>query len=249
MKRAKAQGKQMRFMTLTTKRYVEQKNLNDDFQKLRKRIKRLKPYKMVKDGYIKPTELHKYYPNTAIGEFLEFEHLKVRTSEGGGVLHVLFKGDYIPRKWLCDNWSDIRSGSWNVDIRLCRDDHAVYVVNQYLSDQSAFVRYSWSWGWVYRGFVKNWYLFKEHYMTFKIALNKWDIHLQGRVIKWSPFTELEPDGTFINYTQTELNVEKHYCDLCLPNTRCLPDTSILALSIEKYRKENGLPVCLADPPT
>ena len=233
-KRSKAEKKQLRFLTLTSKKDVKQRRINDDFQILKKRIKRLTIVGLVRDGYIKTNQIIKYFPHKGLRDNLEFEYCKVETSEGGGVLHIIFKGDFIPQRWISDNWKEIRNGSWNVDIRLCRDTHACYAINQYLSGQNAFERYSWSWGWVYKGFVKNWYLFKDHYMTFQIALNKWDIHLQGRVIKWSSFVELAPDGTFIGYTQTELNVEEYYPD------SYLPDTSILALSIEKYRKENGL---------
>jgi hypothetical protein len=203
---------------------VKQKRINDDFQKLNKRIKRLTPLKLVRNGYIKLNEIRKYYPQKSMGEFIDFDYCKVETSEGGGVLHIIFKGDFIPQKWLSVQWNDIRNGSWNVDIRLCRDTHACYVVNQYLSGQNAFERYSWSWGWVYKGFIKNWYNFKKYFFE---PLTKWNLHMEGIAIEWNDFDKwLTPEGYFIDYPPPKTPNKKQYPDAYF-TIECLMDIPFL----------------------
>jgi len=206
-KRAKTEGKPIRFLTLTSKKGVPQKKLNDDFQILKKRIIRMTPLKLVKLDFIRANEAHIYFPSKPIGEIFEFEYCKVETSEGGGVLHILFKGDYIPRQWISDQWNEIHNGSWHVDIRLCKDYHASYVVNQYLSGQNVFERYSWSWGWVYKGFVKQWYEFRKY---FSEPLIKWNLHMEGISIQWDDFKWLKPDGNFIDVPIRKSSNKKDY---------------------------------------
>lgn len=79
-------SKPLRFFTLTTAIGVK-RNINDDFQILKKRIGR---------------------------KFGHLEYFKVKSSEGNGVLHVIYRGPYIPQKWLSRHWNDIR-GSPIVD--------------------------------------------------------------------------------------------------------------------------------------
>lgn len=107
-------GGRLRFMTLTTSNKGCDNNLKIDFNILVKRIRR---------------------------RYGTFEYVRVRTDEGNGVLHIIFRGCYIPQKWLSEQWDDIHC-SWNVDIRDTQRYHCSYVVNQYLCGQSSFVRYS-----------------------------------------------------------------------------------------------------------
>ncbi len=52
---------------------------------------------------------------------------------------------------------------------------------------------SWSWGWVYKGFVSRWYLLKGFYGS--KALRFWLRHLDGDIIQNRSFV-LYPDGAF-----------------------------------------------------
>ena len=138
-------------------------------------------------GYIKPNDIRKYYPNKPLNQPLKFEYIKIETDEGvQGVLHVLYFGDYIPQKWLSDAWKEITGSAYIVDIRACKDPVkspkrlARYCVAQYVSGQSAFIRYSWSWGWVGKGFVKVWkILLKELDYDLKRAIALWERLLSG----------------------------------------------------------------------
>jgi hypothetical protein len=118
-------------------------------------------------------------------KFGEFEYLGVRTSEGNGVVHILYRGCFIPQAWLSNAWRDIHN-SPVVDIRVVRPFRGLgrYIVSQYLSDQdSAFQRYSWSWGWVYRGFVRNWKtICRLSCPDYKLAVQRWNGHLNGFVV-------------------------------------------------------------------
>ena len=83
------------------------------------------------------------------------EFFQVQTTEGNGVLHVIWawKGQrsfYVPQEWLSREWNRIhgapvvwvgRVGNSQRD----RDRVSRYVVAQYCGGQSGFVRFSYSW--------------------------------------------------------------------------------------------------------
>ena len=90
----------------------------------------------------------------------KLRYIKVKTSEGGGVLHVIFrKPAHYPRiikNWLHKEWLKIW-GSWNTSIDEVPIDDAYrmssYVVGKYFVEQSV-IRMSYGQQWVYSGFVK-----------------------------------------------------------------------------------------------
>ena len=92
----------------------------------------------------------------------QFDYIRISTTEGNGVLHILYRGSFIPRKWLQSQWKDIHL-SWNVDIRDTQRYHCAYVVNQYLVGQSSFIRYSMTWAWVWKGFATSWKELKDSF--------------------------------------------------------------------------------------
>lgn len=124
---AKARGEQVRFMTLTT---VSSVALNDAFIALVKRIKR---------------------------RFYTFEYCKIKTVEGvAGVIHLLWKGCYIPQAWLSQNWAEI-SGAYIVDVRKIWGPAGRignYLCNYLNAHEGSRLGYSWK--WVYRGFAGDW---------------------------------------------------------------------------------------------
>ena len=145
---AEIHGSAVRFMTLTTSRSGSECDLQRDLQVLVKRIRR---------------------------KYGKFEYLRVRTSEGYGVLHIVYIGSFISQRWLSRVWCDIHR-SPVVDIRAIRQvgkRFARYVVSQYLSSQgSRFVRYSLSFNFVYRGFVGDYYFIRANFSV-KVWRDVW----------------------------------------------------------------------------
>lgn len=129
---ADLKGEDVRFFTLTTSKDSDFSRLKRDFTVLKLRIER---------------------------KYGRINYLKVRTSEGNGTLHVVYRGPFIPQKWLSDSWNDIHD-SPIVDIRLIRNGPkriARYVVSQYLANQgSRYVGYSFSPCWIFKGAIKEW---------------------------------------------------------------------------------------------
>lgn len=156
----------VRFLTLTTSE-LQKENieyspmyLNDNFRKLKQIIRRTKITDLIKFDYIKNSDLRRYYPNKQLNDKIIFDYFKVKTNEGNGVLHVVYKGDYIPYNFLVDCWNDLHN-SWNINIKRINSDNrsafrtAAYVVAQYLSNQSSsYQRSSQSWLWTIRGYYK-----------------------------------------------------------------------------------------------
>ena len=60
------------------------KRLTDNFQKLVRMIRR---------------------------KYGKFDYIRVRTQEGGGVLHILFKGCYLDVDWLRKKWKKLHSAT------------------------------------------------------------------------------------------------------------------------------------------
>lgn len=144
-------GRQIRFMTLTTANYRDFPMMNRHFQTLRYRIDR---------------------------KFGKMQYFKTKTNEGNGVLHIVYAGNYVPQSWLSRNWAELHGGSRIVDIRALKGSTkriARYLVSQYVAGQS-FIRNSWSWGWVCKGFVYTWERLKFRYENYsrEKLFSEWD---------------------------------------------------------------------------
>ncbi len=130
----KSRHERLRFMTLTSSPKSVGRDLNADFRALKMRIFRKFHFKM------------KYW--------------KIRTNEGNGVLHIIFRGKYIPQEWLSEQWADIHKSPM-VDIRSLYETRkgltgiVFYLVGNYLAKQS-FERMSWGYSWVFPAFVSTW---------------------------------------------------------------------------------------------
>jgi len=147
----KSRRERLRFMTLTSSPESVGRSLNADFRALKMRILRKYHFKMT--------------------------YWKIRTNEGNGVLHIIFRGKYIPQKWLSAQWADIHK-SPIVDIRSLYETRkgltgiVFYLVGNYLAKQS-FERMSWGYSWVFPAFVSYWKRIVEKY-GFKRGLELWN---------------------------------------------------------------------------
>lgn len=184
---ARHQGERLRFMTLTSSTDENVLPLGKAWQRLKDRINRLTPAKLIKGGYINATDVRRYYQG-AILKKLEINYLKVETMEGNGVLHVPYFGDYIPQRWLSDNWKELR-GAGIVDIRATDAVRgggsrglARYLLRQYIADQDALVRYSCGVRWVFRGSRRMFHQIIKH-CGFVAGCMTWQRLMEAR---WEP---------------------------------------------------------------
>jgi len=88
--------------------------------------------------------------------FGKFEYCYVRSSEGHGVLHLLYRGCFIPIAWIRHAWYEIH-GAFEGWITRVEDRKggiggiSRYLVSQYMSNQSGYVRGSASRHWIFVG--------------------------------------------------------------------------------------------------
>lgn len=160
LKRASSERKRIRIITLTSppghpRTVAGGKLLAVRFQILRKRI--IRKWKC------------------------SFEYIRIRTSEGFGVLHIIYKGAYIPHSWLKKQWNDIH-GAEIVFIQALRGQKrlARYLVSNYVAGHHTFMRQSWSWGWCFRGFVGVWLQVRRCALDMFSAIREFDIILRQR---------------------------------------------------------------------
>lgn len=171
VKVAKYLHQPIKHLILTTAPCAYDRNIANDFQVFRKRIQR------------------------QFGVLLAY--FMVRTNEGYGVLHVLYRSNkYLPQKWLSKQWNEIHHSSY-VYIKEPPADVAWYVVTQYVADQeTSYQRCSWSHNWVCKGFVREWKRLLRWYRQYKRPLNldfidvlvKWDewlrCHVTHQTVLW-----------------------------------------------------------------
>lgn len=154
-------GERVRNMNLTTKEGMKC-SLLEAFSELKRRIRLLSPLKLVKSGHLYDYEVSKFYPDLDLKDYLRFEYVAILTSEGRcGVLHILFVGNFIPHRWLIENWKDITVVAYITDITEVKDKDSIakYVSYQskvvgYVVDQSQFLSYSYSRNWVFPNYRK-----------------------------------------------------------------------------------------------
>jgi len=146
--------RRLRVITLTSGPAALGLDLNDSFQALLKRIRR----RWASSG---------------------FEYWKLRTSEGLGVLHIIFSGPWIPHSWLSRSWEEVHASPivYIQELRQTRKKMISYLMRHYLpahDDGRLYTRMSWSWGWVFRGFVGAWRWFWKRGPTRYDAIFEWN---------------------------------------------------------------------------
>jgi hypothetical protein len=182
----------LRFLTLGSIPDMH-KDISSCYTDLYKRIRRLTPLKLLTTGYITKRQLRLQYANVPLNQRLKFDYIKIKTSEGAeGVLHILYFGDFLPQEWLKNNWCEITNGCNSAYIKMCRTPVynekrlAGYCIDQYCINQNnndggtSFLRYSWSSGWAYGGFAKDWEFHKWLYKNDQknVLYYTWNIWLE-----------------------------------------------------------------------
>jgi len=149
-----ANRRRLRVITLTSAPEASGLDINASFQALKQRIRRR-------------------WPVTG------FEYWKLKTSEGYGVLHIIFNGPWIPHSWLSRSWQEIHFSPivYIQELRQRRKKLISYLMTHYLPahDQGRlYTRMSWSWGWVFRGFAGAWRWFWKKGPTMYDAIYEWN---------------------------------------------------------------------------
>lgn len=154
---ARSNNEQLYFLTLTT-RYDKNKGFNEvrfqelgvHFQNLVKRLRR---------------------------KYGKFEYCRVKTREGSGVLHILFKGSRINIKIVREAWKELHYDSKIMRIIKCYGRTNVlikYLVGYFI--HHSYTRLSWSKGWVFPKFVTTMKALIELY-GFSEGIRKWKLTL------------------------------------------------------------------------
>jgi len=147
---SRSRDERIRFITLkkTGISNLEQSSIKKAFRALVKRIRR---------------------------KFKRFEYIKVIEAykKGGYHIHILFKGFFIPLFWLKDVWFQLYSGDVNIRSfqRWKGKRIAGYLVKYFGKDP--YSRYSWSWDWVFKGFVGVWKKLLWRYGYCNTTLMRW----------------------------------------------------------------------------
>lgn len=197
--KAISEEERLDFLTLTTQYDKEQpekrleriEGLNYAWTKLKQQIEYFWQRKLYlqfcRKNHLEPYEIHGRKKSRKYPEYWDMfrcklKYFKVKTSEGGGVLHILFRKprDYppIPKEWLHKQWLRIW-GSWNTSIhevpvsdvyRICK-----YTVSQYIVNQPI-IRISYGHQWVFLGFVKSFRKVVETYANMRQSPNTPEEH-------------------------------------------------------------------------
>ena len=203
---AVARKERLCFLTLTTKyeknepgkRLERVKEQTYAFTKLKQKIERFLQRAMYlrysKKHKISPFQLHGAkkavkYPN--LYDRFKFKYFKLKTAEGGGVMHIVFRKPYnVPKiafGWLQKQWTKIwGSPRVNISEIKVRDSQklSMYLIGQYFAKQPV-LRMSYGHQWVYPGFVKSFRHLTEGY-GFNRAIEIWEKLLRNNDL---PFIE------------------------------------------------------------
>ena len=137
----------------------------------------LEPYIMLRNGRKKKAQ-----PDIWDKSKFKMQYFKVKTDEGGGVMHIVFRKAYsipiIPYHWLVKTWNRIWN-STNVSISEVNiTDNcgmAMYMIGQYYAKQPV-IRMSYGRQWVCQGFTKSFKTLIET-VGYKNALRIWEERL------------------------------------------------------------------------
>ena len=121
--------------------------------------------------------------------FGQFDYCMIKTFEGNGVIHLLFHSwgcqslrlDAL-HSWFSLNWAEIHKAPVVWICKTYGEKRLAGYLTQYLASQKGETRMSWSWGWVYRGFVHDWQEVKRSSENIEKAIQIWDWYLANDLI-------------------------------------------------------------------
>jgi hypothetical protein len=168
------------FLTLTSS--PTSPGLMESFNHFVTVVRMASPDYLVKCRYISRKEALKWYPAETWTRCFKFEFCCLQTSEGCGVLHIVFAGDRLPIGFIRHLWDNIHGARQIVIKHIEKGEDSrlkKYLMKQYLYSQEGFIRYSCSSNWVYPGFRRDWEkMYKT--MTYWPARVRWldlmDLH-------------------------------------------------------------------------
>jgi hypothetical protein len=165
-KEAQGRGADLLRVDLTTAPGGDPGQLKLHFQELRRRIER---------------KLHYYV-----------EYFCVQTAEGHGVLHMVWAIEtprrvYIAQKWLSQQWSEIHGAQivWIKKLRVGNRNVkrvSQYLVSQYLANQEAIIRVSWSWRRSRLPLGKAWSYLKREFLGSKDYNSSWGFGVRTAIL-------------------------------------------------------------------
>lgn len=165
------------FLTLTSS--PDSQSLYKSFNHFVKLVRMATPNSLVKGDYMSRNDALKWFQKGDLDKCLRFEYCKLQTSEGCGVLHIVFAGSRIPIKFIRAIWSHIHDAKQIVIKHIQKEDAdgnkrlKNYLMKQYLYGQDGFIRYSCSDDWIYPGYRGDWvYMYKL--MGYREARVRWD---------------------------------------------------------------------------
>lgn len=194
-------GGRLRFFTLTTAEHIEGK-ISDCFRKLKQRLQRLTKEKVLHGRYTferggkhysrafmdgtRYLDARDKYNHLGLRQKFMFHYSAIKTTEGNGVYHVLYFGEYIPQRLLSKIWKEITKTSFVVDIQDVNKGTdrktASYCVSQYSTTKQGtdYERISYSWSWVCRGFYGLYKMYcKDLEYDFNLINLGWNKFLMG----------------------------------------------------------------------
>lgn len=111
------------------------------------------------------------------------------TESGLKHLHILYRGEFIAKWYISKVWESVHKAPivFIKETYGAKSGKANYMA-KYMTKQGA-GRYSWSWDWVYKGFVGTWFLAKREFNrlppplkakshSFKAFMDLWRYHLK-----------------------------------------------------------------------
>ncbi len=127
-------------------------------------------------------------------EYGKFEYLAIRELTGSGLkhLHILFRGGFVPQKWVSSTWGAIHGAriTYVEEVKGKSKQVANYIAKYITTDSQ---RFWWSWGWVYRRFVRDWKDMVHKYGEIHEAVYRWHAWIRKIAVQGS-WNQLKIDG-------------------------------------------------------
>jgi len=147
----------------------------------------------------------------------EFEFCKLETTEGNGVLHVVFCGSRLDVKPLRQYWKNLRD-SPQLRIEKISKKHSsklkIYLLNQYLKNQNGFQRFSYSKGWLFPRYRSTWKNLVQG-LGYHLALASWTTSLEAHEIPRSvpvPRQKHKSVTPAMRYERNIRRLKPEWCD-------------------------------------